>query len=71
LECHCALRLWYVDLVVSIEVAVTHCIMSLKTAITVDIRNISQVDLQKVFLNKLKQVQACIDTFGHYFLHLL
>jgi hypothetical protein len=33
----------------------------LKTAITVFIRNISQADLQKVFANKIKRVQACID----------
>jgi hypothetical protein len=39
----------------------------LKTAITAYIRNISQVDLQKVFLNKIKRVQACIDSRGHHF----
>jgi hypothetical protein len=33
----------------------------LKTAITAYIRNISQADLQKVFANKIKRVQACID----------
>jgi hypothetical protein len=33
----------------------------LKTSITVYIRNISQADLQKVFANKTKQIQACID----------
>jgi hypothetical protein len=32
-----------------------------KTAITVYVRNISQADLQKVFANKIKQVQACIN----------
>jgi hypothetical protein len=43
----------------------------LKTAITVYIRNISQADLQKVFANKVKKVQACIDARGHNFRHLL
>jgi len=43
----------------------------LKTAITVYTRNISQADLQKVFGNKIKQVQACIDARGHHFQHIL
>jgi hypothetical protein len=43
----------------------------LKTAITVFIRNISQADLQKMFANKIKQVQACIDARGHHFQHRL
>jgi len=43
----------------------------LKTAITAYIRNISQVDLQKVFANKIKRVQACIDARGHHFQRLL
>jgi hypothetical protein len=43
----------------------------LKTAITVYIRNISPADLQKVFANKIKQVQACMDAHGHHFQHLL
>jgi hypothetical protein len=43
----------------------------LKTAVTAYIRNISQADLQKVFANKIKQVQACIDAHGHHFQHLL
>jgi len=43
----------------------------LKTAITAYIRNISQADLQKVFANKIKCVQACIDACGHHFQHLL
>ena len=43
----------------------------LKTAITVYIRNISQADLQKVFANKIKRVQACMDAHGHHFHHLL
>jgi len=34
-----------------------------------NIRNISQADLQKVFANKIKWVQACIDTRGHHFQH--
>jgi hypothetical protein len=42
----------------------------LKTAITVFIRNISQADLQKVFTNKMKRVQACIDARGHHFQQL-
>jgi len=43
----------------------------LKTAITAYIRNISQVDLQKVFANKIKRVQDRIDACGHHFQHLL
>jgi hypothetical protein len=43
----------------------------LKTAITAYIRNISQADLQKVFVNKIKWVQACIDARGHHFQHIL
>jgi hypothetical protein len=43
----------------------------LKTAITAYIRNISQAGLQKVFANKIKRVQACIDARGHNFQHLL
>jgi len=43
----------------------------LKTAVTAYIRNISQADLQKVFANKIKRVQACIDPRGHHFQHLL
>jgi hypothetical protein len=39
-----------------------HVLNELKTAITAYIRNISQADLQKVFANKIKWVQACIDT---------
>jgi hypothetical protein len=42
-----------------------------KTAITAFIKNISQADLQKVFANKIKRVQACIDARGHHFQHLL
>jgi hypothetical protein len=42
-----------------------------KTAITAYIRNISQADLQKVFANKTKLVQACIDARGHHFQHFL
>jgi hypothetical protein len=43
----------------------------LKTAIIAYVRNISQADLQEVFANKIKWVQACIDTRGHHFKHLL
>jgi hypothetical protein len=43
----------------------------LKTAITVHIRNISQADLQKVFANKIKGVQAWISACGHHLQHLL
>jgi hypothetical protein len=43
----------------------------LKTAKTAYIRNISQTDLQKVFVNKIKRVQACIDARGHHFQQLL
>jgi len=43
----------------------------LKTAITAHIRNISQADLQKVSVNKIKQVQACIDARGRHFQHPL
>jgi hypothetical protein len=59
-ESRCALRLRYVDLVVSIEARFNE----LKTAITACIRNISKADLQKVFANKIKRVQACIDARG-------
>ena len=43
----------------------------LKPAITVYIRNISQADLHKVFANKIRWVQACMDTRGHHLQHLL
>jgi hypothetical protein len=39
----------------------------LKTAITAYIRNISQAYLQKMFANKIKRAQACIDALGHHF----
>jgi hypothetical protein len=39
----------------------------LNTAITAYIRNISQADMQKVFANKIKRVQSCIDARGHHF----
>jgi hypothetical protein len=48
-----------------------HTLNELKTAITAYIRNISQADLQKVFANKIKWVQACIGARGHHFQHLL
>jgi len=47
-----------------------HKLNELKTAITTYTRNITQEDLQKVFANKIKRVQACIDTHGHHFKHL-
>jgi hypothetical protein len=37
----------------------------LKTAVTAYIRNISKADLQKVFVNKIKRVQARIVTLVH------
>jgi hypothetical protein len=43
----------------------------LKTAIPAYIRNISQADLQKVFVNKIKRVQAHIDACGHHFQRVL
>jgi hypothetical protein len=43
----------------------------LKTAITAYIRSTSQADLQEVFANKIKRVQACINARGHHFQHLL
>jgi Na+/phosphate symporter len=43
----------------------------LKTAITAFLSNISQADLQKVFANKIKRVQACIEACGRHFQHLL
>jgi hypothetical protein len=48
-----------------------HMLNELKAAITAYMRNISQADLQKVFANKIKWVQACIDARGHHFQHLL
>jgi hypothetical protein len=46
-------------------------VSGLETAITACIRNISQADLQKVFGNKFKRVQACIDARGHHFQQFL
>jgi hypothetical protein len=43
----------------------------LNPAITAYIRNIPQADVQKVFLNKIKRVQACIDARGHHFQPIL
>ena len=43
----------------------------LKTAIPAYIRNVSQADLPKVFVNKIKRVQTCIDARGHHFQRLL
>jgi hypothetical protein len=50
---------------------ISHSRFELKTAITAFIRNISPADMQKVFANKIKRVQACIDARGHHFQHLL
>jgi len=43
---------------------------ALKTAVTAYI-NITQADLQEVFANKIKWVQACIDVRGRHFQHFL
>jgi 23S rRNA maturation-related 3'-5' exoribonuclease YhaM len=43
----------------------------LKSTITAYIRNISQADLQKVFANIIKRVQAYIDAREHHLQHLL
>jgi hypothetical protein len=48
-----------------------HMLNELKATVTAYIRNISQAGLQKVFANKIKWVQACIDAHGHHFQHLL
>jgi hypothetical protein len=53
------------------ETPVPHRKCNSYTAITAYIRKISQADLQKVFANKIKWVQACIDARGHHFHHLL
>jgi hypothetical protein len=42
-----------------------------KTAISAFIRNISQADLHKLFANKIKRAQACIDPREHHFQQLL
>jgi hypothetical protein len=41
------------------------------SAVTAYIRNISQEDLQKVFVNKINRVQACTDARGHHFQPIL
>jgi hypothetical protein len=33
--------------------------------------NFSNADLEKMFANKIKRVEACIDARGHHFQHLL
>jgi hypothetical protein len=70
-ESHCALKLRYVDLVVSIKDVIGVCFNELKSTVTALITNISQADLQKVTADKIKLVQACIDTSGHHFQHVL
>ena len=73
----CALGLRYVDFYLwgAAKSAVYRdrpcTLVELKSAITVNIRNISQADLQKVFMNKIKQVQAFIGASGHHIQHLL
>jgi hypothetical protein len=67
---------YLVDLVVSIKVINWYrdgqrTLHELKTAITGYVRNISQADLQKVFANKIKRVQACIDARGHHLQQML
>ena len=63
-ESHCAFRLRYLDFYLwgAAKSAVYRDrpgkLNELKTEITVYIRNISQADLQKVFANKIKWVQA-------------
>jgi hypothetical protein len=66
-ESRCALRLRYS----AVYSDLPRTLNELKTAITAHIRNISQADLQKLFVNKIKRVQACIDARGHHFQHLL
>jgi hypothetical protein len=61
-ESLCALRLRY---------SAVYCdrprtFNELRTAITAYIRNISQENLQKVFANKIKLVQARIDARGRH-----
>jgi hypothetical protein len=48
-----------------------HMLNDLKNAITVYLRNISHEDLQKMFPNKTKWVQACINARGNHFQHPL
>jgi hypothetical protein len=48
-----------------------HTLNELKAAVTEYITNISQADMQEVFANKIKRVQACIDAHKHHFQHLL
>jgi hypothetical protein len=69
-EGRCALRLRYVDLVVSIGVAVEVC-----CCVTFHSSKMLKQRLKcsagKMFANKIKQVHACIDARGHHFQHLL
>jgi hypothetical protein len=65
-ESRCALKLW------GAAKSTVYCdhprtLNKLRMAITAFVKNISQADLQKVFVNKIKWVQACIDTRGHHF----
>jgi hypothetical protein len=63
LESRCALKLQYSAMYRDHP----RNLNGLKSAITAYIRNISQADLQKVFVNKIKQIQACIVFRGHNF----
>jgi hypothetical protein len=62
-ESRCALRLRYVDLVVSIDAREQHLLQ-----VHSDFPN---AELHKVFANEIKRVQACIDARGYHFQHLL
>jgi hypothetical protein len=58
-------------MVVSIEVGVIRPLLNeSETATTSYVRNTSPGDLQKVFANKIKYVQAYIDARGHHFQRL-
>jgi hypothetical protein len=67
-ESRCALRLWHLFAVYRDR---PRTLNELKTAVTAYIRNISRADLQKVFTNKIKRVQACLDAHGHHLQHPL
>jgi hypothetical protein len=44
---------------------------SIKIIAQAGTRDFPSSDLQKVFANKIKRVQSCIDALGHHFQHLL
>jgi hypothetical protein len=66
-ESRCALRIPYS----AVSRNNPRTLNELKTIITAYIRNISQSDLQKVFANEIKRIQACVDTRGHHFQRIL